>query len=89
MRQIFVQPYLASRSSYRGVQTFRRCRKSCRSDFKNCNRFGFRFFFVDESKVGYVWAGTDLRIGQIGYGLGPRPFGGPAQRSFLWRLNVN
>jgi len=30
--------------------------------------------------------GTDLGIG---HGLGPRAFGGPAQRSFLWRLNVN
>jgi len=28
-------------------------------------------------------SGTDLRIGQIGHGLGPRAFGGPAQRSFL------
>jgi len=24
-------------------------------------------------------SGTDLRIGQIGHGLGPRAFGGPAQ----------
>jgi len=32
--------------------------------------------------------GTELLIGQTGHGLGPRAFGGPAQRSFLWRLNV-
>jgi len=36
-----------------------------------------------------VRAGMDLRIGQIGHGLKPRAFGGSAQRSFLWRLNVN
>jgi len=33
-------------------------------------------------------AGTDLRIGQIGHGLGPCAFGGLAQL-FLWRLNIN
>ena len=32
--------------------------------------------------------GTDLRIGQIGHGLGPRAFGGPAQ-PLLWELNIN
>jgi len=32
--------------------------------------------------------GTDLRIGQVGHGLGPRAFGGSAQRSFLWRLSA-
>jgi len=41
-----------------------------------------RFFF----DTGQVQPGMDLRIG---HGLGPRAFGGPAQRSFLWRPNVN
>ena len=31
-------------------------------------------------------SGTDLRIGQIGYGLGP--MGGP-RNYFLWRLNIH
>jgi len=39
--------------------------------------------FSDGSKNKYMQAGTDLRIGEIGHGLGPRAFGGPAQRSFL------
>jgi len=38
--------------------------------------------------AGYLYSGTDLRIGKIGHGLGPRTFGGPAQL-FLWRLNIS
>jgi len=39
----------------------------------------------------HLWLqpGTYLRIGKIGHGLGPRAFGGPAQRSLLWRRNAN
>ena len=38
------------------------------------------FGFVWEAlQMTNVWTVTDLRIGQIGHGLGPRAFRGPAQ----------